>query len=105
MKVHQRVMLLVITVVAAASLANAEHNQPVKEILQERTDPVVAVLGDEDIITRQSPSPQEIAASMNTLWDPWDEEHCKNVCEISWHACQLRRCHEYHEDIGRKQEL
>ncbi|KAH6865271.1 hypothetical protein BKA58DRAFT_242253 [Alternaria rosae] len=54
----------------------------------------------------RKPSPQEIAASMNTLWDyldDWDEEHCKNVCEASWVACRLRNC--YHLPDVRKQEL
>jgi len=54
----------------------------------------------------RKPSPQEIAASMNTLWnylDDWDEDHCKNVCEASWIACQLRNCH-YLPDV-RKPEL
>jgi hypothetical protein len=32
------------------------------------------------------------AASMNTFWDEWDEEHCKNICEASWLACRLRGC-------------
>ncbi|KAI4633696.1 uncharacterized protein J4E88_008274 [Alternaria novae-zelandiae] len=60
---------------------------------------------DTDYVSRK-PSPQEIAASMNTLWDyldDWDEEHCKNVCEASWVACRLRNC--YHLPDVRKQEL
>lgn len=40
---------------------------------------------------------------MNTLWEPWDEEHCKNVCEISWTACKMRHCDDYF--IFDKQEL
>ncbi|KAH7081416.1 hypothetical protein BKA63DRAFT_561958 [Paraphoma chrysanthemicola] len=40
----------------------------------------------------RKPSPQEIAASMNTFWDMWDEDHCKNICEASWIACRLRNC-------------
>ncbi|RMZ69621.1 hypothetical protein GMOD_00006454 [Pyrenophora seminiperda CCB06] len=46
----------------------------------------------------RKPSPQEIAASMNTLWnylDDWDEEHCKNVCEASWIACRTLTYYEF----------
>ncbi|KAH7409803.1 hypothetical protein DE146DRAFT_326880 [Phaeosphaeria sp. MPI-PUGE-AT-0046c] len=49
----------------------------------------------DDTISQSSnkPSPQDIAASMNTFWDDWDEDHCKNICEASWTACRLRQCH------------
>ncbi|KAF1943869.1 hypothetical protein EJ02DRAFT_420872 [Clathrospora elynae] len=70
---------------------------------------------DHDVKLRK-PSPQDIAASMNTLWDPWDEdedgsylvpipdlEHCKNICDASWIACRLRGC-DHLTDV-RKQEL
>ncbi|KAF1849083.1 uncharacterized protein K460DRAFT_278150 [Cucurbitaria berberidis CBS 394.84] len=53
--------------------------------------------------SERKPSPQEIAESMNTLWDQWDEDHCKNVCEASWIACRLRHCDD-RPDV-RKQEL
>ncbi|KAF2822953.1 hypothetical protein CC86DRAFT_74276 [Ophiobolus disseminans] len=51
-------------------------------------------LGPEDVKGElsQTPSSQEIAASMNTLWDMWDEDHCKNICAASWTACRLRHC-------------
>ncbi|CAO2653827.1 Nn.00g105600.m01.CDS01 [Neocucurbitaria sp. VM-36] len=55
------------------------------------------------VAERGKASPQEIAASMNTLWDMWDEEHCKNICEASWIACRLRHCDDL-PDV-RKQEL
>jgi hypothetical protein len=34
------------------------------------------------------------AASLNTIWDTWDEayDHCENICEASWVACRLRQC-------------
>ncbi|KAF2030953.1 hypothetical protein EK21DRAFT_88479 [Setomelanomma holmii] len=40
----------------------------------------------------RKPLPQDIAASMNTFWDMWDEDHCRNICEASWIACRLRKC-------------
>jgi hypothetical protein len=63
-----------------------------------------------DDVSVRKPSPQEIvsrashrshvpklltesqAASMNTFWNMWDEDHCKNICEASWIACRLRQC-------------
>ena len=78
---------------------------------------------DDDVLRK--PSPQEIvrlswsrgsldtrnidhmqAHSMNTMWDyldDWDEDHCINVCEASWIACQLRNCG--HLPYVRQQEL
>ncbi|USP74963.1 hypothetical protein yc1106_02237 [Curvularia clavata] len=59
----------------------------------------------EDVGPRK-PSPQDIAKSMNTMWnylDDWDEDHCINVCEASWTACKLRNCD--HLPQVRKQEL
>ncbi|EAT89961.1 hypothetical protein HBH56_021970 [Parastagonospora nodorum] len=49
---------------------------------------------DTEVAKPRAPSPQEIAASMNTHWDTWEEaeEHCKNICEASWIACRLRQC-------------
>ncbi|KAF2123370.1 hypothetical protein P153DRAFT_371695 [Dothidotthia symphoricarpi CBS 119687] len=57
-----------------------QHPQPV----QSQQDSANAKL--------ERPSPQEMAESMNTYWDMWDEDHCKHVCETSWTACLLRQC-------------
>jgi len=46
---------------------------------------ITAELADTKLIPKQ-------AASLNTVWLSYDPDHCRNVCEASKVACQLRDC-------------
>ena len=121
-RIVRRVLVLVLIVLVGQKVYPIFFPSSVDQPSSSKPNDDEILRPNENDIARQArkPSPQDIvrlgsgqppakrltirqAASMNTLWDPWDEEHCSNICAVSWTACQMRHCDDYFD--MEKQEL